>query len=327
MTAKFEDTRVYAGPKERIFQACVKAARLSELKITVSDPVSGRISAISSDSQFSSRPDSGFLEEVGLLVADLAGFLSKFKERITVTIDDEGNVHALSVSEPRTIRLDQDRNRQHILKLWAALDMTLGREGISAKPVKDNGITITDTRPMQDASPYRRSPDKPSGIARCAGSAASTGSVSAAHAFISYVREDAGKVDALQRTLEAAGVQVWRDTSDLRPGEDWRARIRDAITDNALVFIACFSRHSAVRGESNQNEELVLAIEQLRRRKPDMPWLIPVRFDDCAIPDFDIGAGRTLASLRRADVFGDRRDEAVSRLIEAVLRSLTPGQG
>ena len=54
-------------------------------------------------------------------------------------------------------------------------------------------------------------------------------------AFISYVREDSRHVDQLQRTLEAAGVSVWRDTADLWPDEDWRTKIRRAITDDALV--------------------------------------------------------------------------------------------
>ena len=110
------------------------------------------------------------------------------------------------------------------------------------------------------------------------------------HAFISYVREDSGEVDVLQKMLEAAGIPVWRDTSNLWPGEDWRAKIRGAISRDALVFIACFSSHSAARQQSYQNEELLLAIDQLRRRRPDDPWLIPVRFDDCDVPDFELGA-------------------------------------
>lgn len=58
------------------------------------------------------------------------------------------------------------------------------------------------------------------------------------HAFISYVREDADEVDKLQEDLEAAGIRVWRDTSELWPGQDWRAEIRRAIKDSALAFIA-----------------------------------------------------------------------------------------
>jgi tetratricopeptide (TPR) repeat protein len=144
----------------------------------------------------------------------------------------------------------------------------------------------------------------------------------AGHAFISYVREDSHQIDRLQQTLQAAGIPVWRDTADLWPGEDWRVKIRRAIADNALIFIACFSKASLSRSKSYQNEELVLAIEQLRMRPPDYPWLIPVRFDDCEIPDRDIGSGRTLASIQRADLFGDRNDEGIARLVAAILRIL-----
>jgi TIR domain len=142
------------------------------------------------------------------------------------------------------------------------------------------------------------------------------------HAFISYVREDSGEVDMLQRALEAAGVPVWRDTANLWPGEDWRAKIRGAITHDALVFIACFSSHSAARRTSYQNEELLLAIDQMRLRRPGEPWLIPVRFDDCDIPDLELGAGRTLDSFHRADIFGPHRDQAIRRLVAAVQRLL-----
>jgi hypothetical protein len=105
------------------------------------------------------------------------------------------------------------------------------------------------------------------------------------HAFISYVHEDRPAVDRLERLLESAGVEVWRDTKDLWPGDTWRAKIRQAITDDALVFIACFSRRSVEREKSYQREEVRLAIEQLLLRRPDVPWLIPVRLDDCETSD------------------------------------------
>jgi hypothetical protein len=150
------------------------------------------------------------------------------------------------------------------------------------------------------------------------------GSSSQGHAFISYVREDAREVDALQGALESAGVRVWRDTADLWPGENWRAKIREAITHDALVFIACFSSRSAARRESFANEELILAIGQLRLRRLDDPWLIPVRLDDCEVPELDLGGGQTLASIQRADLFGPNRDEATRRLVAAVQRLLQP---
>ena len=146
------------------------------------------------------------------------------------------------------------------------------------------------------------------------------------HAFISYVREDSRHADRLQHRLEDAGIPVWRDTAKLWPGEDWRMMIRRAITDDALVFIACFSHKSLARKKSYQNEELALAIEQLRSRRPDLPWLIPVRFDDCEVPDYDVGPGRTLRSIHRADLFGRHAKEGATRLVAVVLRILGPGE-
>lgn len=146
------------------------------------------------------------------------------------------------------------------------------------------------------------------------------------HVFISYVREDAHHVDRLQLALERAGISVWRDTADLMPGEHWRVKIRHAITDDALVFIACFSSNSVGRSRSYQNEELLLAIEQMRLQRPDEPWLIPVRFDDCEMPHIEIGSGRTLDVIHRADLFGEHVDQQMDSLIKAVRGILEHGR-
>lgn len=150
----------------------------------------------------------------------------------------------------------------------------------------------------------------------------------AGHVFISYVHEDSPRVDHLQRALDATGIPVWRDTQRLWPGEDWRAVIRRAITNDALAFIACYSQASIRRDKSYQNAELALAVEQLMLRRPDVPWLIPVRLDDCEIPDLDLGGGRTLNSIQRIDLFGDETGANTARLVSAVLRILgPPGNG
>jgi uncharacterized protein YegL len=142
------------------------------------------------------------------------------------------------------------------------------------------------------------------------------------HAFLSYARADAHHADRLQRALEAAGILVWRDTVDLWPGQDWESNIRRAITDNALVFLACFSRQSTSVSKSYQNEELLLAIDQLRQHSPDDSWLIPVRFDECEIPYRELGGGRTLGSIQPADLFGAEAGRATEQLIAAIHRVL-----
>jgi tetratricopeptide (TPR) repeat protein len=135
-----------------------------------------------------------------------------------------------------------------------------------------------------------------------------------------YVREDRQKVDRLQAVLEQEGIMVWRDSSSLWPGSDWRAEVHRAIRTGSLAFIACFSEHSEGRQVSFQREELGVAAEQMRLRAPGQPWLFPVRFIDCAIPEIDLGAGRMLADLQCVDLFDDSWDEGVQRLLAAVKR-------
>jgi TIR domain len=84
------------------------------------------------------------------------------------------------------------------------------------------------------------------------------------HAFISYDHEDSQEVDRLRHALETAGIRVWSDIENIWPGQDRRQAIQKAITDNALAFIACFSKNSLNRKTSPQNEELTTAINVLR---------------------------------------------------------------
>jgi hypothetical protein len=175
------------------------------------------------------------------------------------------------------------------------------------------------------AALHRRYPVPSAGVAAgssAAGESSPAGTDLAGLVFVSYVREDSARVDRLQRGFEAAGIRVWRATANLLPGENWRTKIRSAISDDALVFLACFSKASVTREKSYQNEELSLAIEQMRQRNPGRPWLIPVRFEDCVVPDLEIGLGRYLSSIHTADLIDDRFDEGLAKLVTQVARIL-----
>jgi TIR domain len=152
------------------------------------------------------------------------------------------------------------------------------------------------------------------------GAAASQGG----HAFISYVREDKRRVDRLEQFLQSKGIPVWRDTHNLWPGEDWRQKIREAIEADSLAFIACFSANSEARQKSYQRDEVLLAIEQLRLQSAGRPYFLSVRFDECQIPELEIGASRTLRSLQWVDLFGKHRPENEERLAQGVQHILSP---
>lgn len=137
------------------------------------------------------------------------------------------------------------------------------------------------------------------------------------HVFISYVREDSEAVDRLCKDLTAVGVKVWLDRNDITPGVRWRQAIRRAIQDGAF-FIACFSKEYNERSTTYMNEELTLAIDELRQRSSDRAWFIPVKLNEGKIPDRDIGAGETLQSLQRVELNDENWSSEIKRILAVV---------
>jgi hypothetical protein len=134
--------------------------------------------------------------------------------------------------------------------------------------------------------------------------------------FLSYVREDAERVERLAADLEARGIGTWLDRHRIKPGERWQKVIEDGIRSGAF-FVACFSRTYAARTRSYMNEELLLAIEEVRLRPEEATWFIPIRLDECEIPDRRIGPELSLRSFQWLDMFPDW-ERSVERLTEAI---------
>ncbi len=138
------------------------------------------------------------------------------------------------------------------------------------------------------------------------------------HVFVSYVHEDNTEVDKLCKVLEAAKIPYWRDRTSLGPGDAWKAKIREAIRGGSLVFLACFSDNSRAKDKSHMNEELTIAVEEYRKMPPGRTWLIPVRFDSGDVPEWDLGAGRTLSDLNYSDLFGDGYAAQAASLVTTI---------
>lgn len=124
------------------------------------------------------------------------------------------------------------------------------------------------------------------------------------HVFISYVHENMVTVSRLCRGLESHGIKVWKDQQDLGPGVRWKQAIRKAIREGAF-FLACFSKEYYKRDQTYMNEELIIAIEELRQRPADRVWFIPIKLDECEVPDRYTGAGETLRDFQYADLSKD----------------------
>lgn len=120
------------------------------------------------------------------------------------------------------------------------------------------------------------------------------------HIFISYVRENANEVNAFVTHLRKYGLNTWIDRERLPPGCYWKDEIRKAIQSGGF-FIAFFSNAYLSRKKSYMNEELTLAIDEMRQYTFGATWFIPVRLSG-EIPDFPVGAGRTLRDINWVDV-------------------------
>lgn len=119
----------------------------------------------------------------------------------------------------------------------------------------------------------------------------------AAHAFISYVREDQAQVTRLAQALAEYKLPVWLDRESLVAGQRWKDAVREAIRAGDL-FLACFSRSYFARKKSYMNEELILALDELRQRPTDRSWFVPISLDGSGIPQRTIGGGETLHDLQ-----------------------------
>jgi adenosylhomocysteine nucleosidase len=137
MTAQYRDSRRYDGTRERVFQACHDAMQPCGFTIKSSQPDTFTIEA---EYQYRESPgaNAGLFEEFASLAFDklLSG---RFGESITLTVDEDSRVHAVSISRPKTTLLDQGKNRENILAIWKKMDSYLLH---SPTVVNDHSVTI-----------------------------------------------------------------------------------------------------------------------------------------------------------------------------------------
>ena len=139
--------------------------------------------------------------------------------------------------------------------------------------------------------------------------------------FISYVRENKEAVDRLHDALTSWGIDVWIDWRRLEPGDLWKHKIRQAIQKGAF-FIPCFSQEYNNRVDTYMNQELDVAIEVLKERSFDQKWCIPVKLNECEIPDHTIGRGETLRSFQYVDL-SENWDMGIQRIREVIQSELS----
>jgi hypothetical protein len=127
--------------------------------------------------------------------------------------------------------------------------------------------------------------------------------------FIAYVQEDLSFAKKLYQAFEESGFRPWLDKKRLMPGQNWPRAIETAIHTSDF-FVACFSRR-AISKRGSFHSELRYALFCAAKVPLDEIFLIPLRLDDCQVPN------RVSKQIQYLDLFPDWT-AGLSRLIAVI---------
>ena len=88
-------------------------------------------------------------------------------------------------------------------------------------------------------------------------------------------------------------MDVWLDTENLQPGQNWQYEIRKAILKSEVVVVCLSQKFNKQQGY--RHEELKIALEKAKMLY-DQVFIIPVRLEKCDLPEY-------LRHLHRVDLF------------------------
>jgi len=118
--------------------------------------------------------------------------------------------------------------------------------------------------------------------------------------FISYSRHDSAAVERLAGALQAAGVEVWFDRNELKPGDAWATAILKGI-ENCSLFIPVVSANTQLEGRSRAYfwREWNIADDLALGMAPGERFIMPVVVDDTDPYGAKVPARFTAANFAR----------------------------
>lgn len=101
--------------------------------------------------------------------------------------------------------------------------------------------------------------------------------------FIGYARKDYNEAKKLYNELEQLGLSPWIETEEINLGEDWRLGIKNALLKSPFCLILFSSKSTENR--RYLQKELRTLFEIMESLHDSIPYIIPVRLDDCLLFD------------------------------------------
>ena len=130
--------------------------------------------------------------------------------------------------------------------------------------------------------------------------------------FLCYAKENSTSVREFRQRLKAEDwVDPWFDEEDILPGQMWEGSVTEAVHNSHAVIV--FLSSIAIRKEGFFHKELKLALDAATEKPDGTIFIIPIRLDDCDVPD-------RLMPYQYVDYFGDEahKDRVYSSLIAAL---------
>jgi len=124
--------------------------------------------------------------------------------------------------------------------------------------------------------------------------------------FISYAHADKTFTNKLVKSLEAAGIRVWKDDKNIQGGAEWHQAIASGITQSKLVL-------NVLTPNSLESEfvekELIFATYNAKKK------IIPLRVKDCQPP-------LLLANLQYVDFYRKNYEKTFEDLLDLIRDNL-----
>lgn len=102
--------------------------------------------------------------------------------------------------------------------------------------------------------------------------------------FLSYASEDMNTVNWIRAGLNARGLEVWQDKTNLRSGQRWMDQIK-AVIERVDFFVFVQTEQMDERDGFGKggiyNDELALALQRKRLPRPGCTFLVPVTVGKC----------------------------------------------
>ncbi|MHC4071069.1 MAG: toll/interleukin-1 receptor domain-containing protein, partial [Planctomycetota bacterium] len=104
-----------------------------------------------------------------------------------------------------------------------------------------------------------------------------------AKVFLCHAHEDQAVVMSVHQRLLDEGFCPWVDKVDLLPGQAWQQEIKKSLTAADVVIV--FLSHMSVAKRGYVQREFKLSLETLKEIPEGQIYVIPVKVDDCTVPD------------------------------------------